>query len=92
MKKYHNVMEDLVEEEYERCKAFSNCCTCEQCHADVVAYTLNHLPPQYAATQVGTVYTKINNLRQQHVADIRTVLAQAFQQVSQSPRHEDEVK
>lgn len=90
MRLYHNMMEDLVEEEYEHCKSLAQCCTCEQCHADVVAYALNHLPPQYAATRVGMVYTKINNLRFQHLADIRTALAQGFQKVSESPRHTEE--
>lgn len=84
---YHNVMEDLVEEEYERCKTIAKCCTCEQCHADVVAYALNHLPPQYAATRTGTMYAKLNNLRSQHMVDVNTALAHGFQQVSQFPRH-----
>ena len=90
MRLYHNIMEDLVEEEYERCKNLSQCCTCEQCHADVVAYALNHLPPQYAATRTGIVYTKLNNLRFQHLADIRTALALGFQKVAEFPRHTEE--
>lgn len=88
MKLYRNVMEDLVEEVYEQCKSTQNCCTCDRCHSDVVAYALNHLPPQYAVSDIGATLTKFTNLRGQHIADIQTALAQGFQIVSQSPRHE----
>lgn len=90
MKLYHNVMEDLVEEVYEECVSGADCCTCERCHADTVAYALNQLPPQYAVTNAGKKLTKANNLRRQHIADIQAALARGFQVVSEFPRHEEE--
>lgn len=89
MKLYHNVLEDLVEEEYEKCAPVAHCCTCERCHADVVAYALNQLPTQYAVTSTGKNLTKANNLRRQHMADIEAALARGFQVVSEFPRHDE---
>ena len=86
--RYQNIMESLVEEVYEDTKDQLNCCTCEQCHADIVALTLNHLPPQYAVTSTGVSIAKVMNLRRQHLADIQKNLVQAAQLVSKSPRHE----
>lgn len=88
MNAYHNVMEDLVEEVYAQCASPQYCCTCEQCHADVIAYALNRLPPQYAATSAGERLAKASNLRRQHMADIQTALAQAFGVVSANPHHD----
>lgn len=87
MKLYHNVLEDLVEEVYEQLAPEANCCTCERCHNDVVAYALNLLPPQYAVTNMGDKLTKANNLRRQHLADIQTAVSKGFKMVSEAPRH-----
>ena len=87
MKAYQNIMEALVEEGYENTKDQLNCCTCDQCHADVVAYALNHLPPLYAVSPTGVSIAKVVNLRCQHLADIQKCLVQAAQIVSQRPRH-----
>lgn len=88
MKLYQNIMEELVEEFYDNMKGKSGVCTCEQCRADVVAYALNQLPPQYVTTSVGANMSKLSNLRLQHTTDIHVALTQAFQMVLASPRHE----
>lgn len=87
MKLYQNIMETLVEEVYEDMKEQLNCCTCEQCHADIVAYALNHLPPQYAVSQAGINITKAKNLRHQHLTDITAALVNAATLVGKAPRH-----
>ncbi len=91
MKLYHNVLEDLAEEVYEQLAQSSNCCTCERCHNDVVAYALNLLPPQYAVTNMGDKLTKANNLRRQHLADIQTAVSKGLKVVSESPRHDEKL-
>ncbi len=91
MKLYHNVLEDLVEEVYEELSKNSNCCTCERCHNDVVAYALNQLSPQYAVTSIGNKLTKVNNLRRQHLADIQIAILQGLKIVSESPRHDEKL-
>ena len=87
MKLYQNIMEDLVEEVYEDMKDQLNCCTCAQCHADIVAYTLNQLPPQYAVSQAGVNITKVRNLRRQHLADITYAMVKGAEIVAKFPRH-----
>ena len=85
---YRNVMEELVEEVYEDMKPYADCCTCELCHADIVACALNMLPPKYAATRAGVSLSKASQLRSQALADIQTALAKAMQIVKEHPRHD----
>ena len=89
MKPYQNIMESLVEEVYEASKDQLGCCTCDRCHADIVAYTLNHLPPKYAVSPSGISIAKVMNLRSQHIADIQANLARAAELVARSPRHDE---
>ena len=84
---YKNYMETLVEEVYSRCKDSLPCCTCERCRDDVIAYALNRLPPRYAVTPEGGVYTKITGLERQYYTDIVAALTQAAQVVNTNPRH-----
>ena len=37
MSEYRNIMESLVEEEFERAAATLGCCTCEACRNDIIA-------------------------------------------------------
>ena len=37
MQTYKNMMENLVEDEYERAAASLGCCQCPQCRGDVIA-------------------------------------------------------
>lgn len=88
MKLYRNIMEDLVEETFADMQPhLDHCCTCEQCHADIIALALNQLPAQYAVTSAGASITKVTHLRSQHMADIRSALIRAVDIVSRNPRH-----
>lgn len=90
MAEYKNIMEDLVKEEYESAAASLNCCTCEDCRNDIIAYALNQLPPKYVATRTGEVYSKTFILRNQHYADIMAALAKGARVVSEHPRHKQQ--
>ncbi|WP_122643392.1 late competence development ComFB family protein [Luxibacter massiliensis] len=87
MKLYKNIMEDLVEEQFDHIKNSLDCCTCEQCRSDMIAYTLNHLPSRYVVSQAGEIISKVNSLKGQHMTDIRTELMRASQIVKNHPRH-----
>jgi competence protein ComFB len=80
-------MEDLVEELYEEMYQGFDCCHCEQCHADIVAYTLNQLPGKYVVTKAGGAISKADSLRFQHITDIRAAMVRAVQVVKDYPRH-----
>ena len=88
MSEYRNIMESLVEEEFERAAATLGCCTCEACRNDIIAYALNQLPPKYVATRKGEVYSKTFILRNQHYADIMAALAKGAKVFSDHPRHD----
>ena len=84
---YHNVMEDVLEMEYDALKDSFGCCTCEQCRNDVIAYALNHMPPRYVVNRSGSVLVKLESWRQQGLTDVRTALTRAAMVVSEKPRH-----
>lgn len=87
MKLYVNIMEHIVEEQFELLESSLDCCTCDQCRNDIIACTLNHLPSRYVVTSAGGAITKADSLRIQHMTDIRTALIQAVQVVKEHPRH-----
>lgn len=87
MPTYHNVMEELVQGEYDRISDSLSCCKCENCRNDIIAYALNLLPPKYVVTRKGAVYSKTYILRSQHLTDILAALAKAAKVVGENPRH-----
>ena len=84
---YHNLMEDILEMEYDAIKESLECCTCEQCRNDVIAYALNHTQPRYVVNPDGTVMSKIETYRLQGVTDVWAALTRAAIIVNESPRH-----
>ena len=82
MSSYHNIMEDVVEEQYNAIKDRLDACSCEQCHSDIVALALNNLPPRYIST-----ISKVASAKVQFQADVQAALIRAAQIVKQSPRH-----
>ena len=87
MSDYKNVMEDLIEEEFDSLQPTLDCCTCEACRSDMIAYALNQLPPKYVATRKGEVYSKTFILRNQHRTDIMAALTKPASVVKANPRH-----
>lgn len=87
MPEYHNIMEDLVVDEYNRTAGTLKSCTCDNCRADTIAYALNQLPTKYVATRKGEVYSKTYILRNQHYADVVAALTKATKVVQNNPRH-----
>jgi len=87
MPAYKNIMEELVEEAFENLEGPLDCCTCDECRNDIIAYALNQLPPKYVATRAGEAYSKTFILRNQHYADIMTALAKGAKLVADHPRH-----
>ena len=87
MKIYKNIMEDLVEEQFDEMKDSLECCTCEQCRGDMIAYALNQLPPKYVVSHTGELITKLNNLKVQNMTDVCRCLIEASKIVKENPRH-----
>lgn len=87
-KLYHNAMEERVEEEFDRNKDSLNCCQCERCRNDIIAFALNKLPTKYVVTPEGALYSKVDTVVhiQMHT-DILSALTQGAEMVKRHPRH-----
>jgi len=68
-------------------KKHKDICTCEKCKLDIVAITLNNLPPKYVVSEKGEVFTKIKEMEAQFDVDIIKELTRAIEMVSKNPRH-----
>lgn len=82
-----NVMEVLVREKTEKYMRASHMCCCDHCMVDVMAYTLNHLPPKYVVMSKGEMIPKLTFYEVQSSSDITTQLMRACEIVSKSPHH-----
>lgn len=87
MSQYRNLMESVVEELYDEFTSTLDCCHCERCRCDVVCYALNQLPPKYIMTHEGEMFTRLNQLSNQHSADILSAIATGARLVKEHPRH-----
>ena len=87
-KLYHNAMEELVEEEFDRSKDSLECCQCPRCRGDIIAYALNKLPTKYVVTTQGALYSKVDTVvHVQMQTDILSALTQGAEIVRKFPRH-----
>lgn len=84
---YVNVMEVLVKEKAEKYMRATGMCCCDQCMVDVMAYTLNHLPPKYVVMSKGEMIPKLTFYEVQNSSDITTQLMRACEIISKAPHH-----
>lgn len=85
--KLRNVMEDVITEKLEAVIDTLECCKCDRCKMDIVAYTLNHVPPKYALTDEGKIMSLLSINDQQIDADLTKVIVQASKIVAEKPHH-----
>lgn len=84
---YHNLMEDVVLRYVDEAMAAGGGCTCGLCKADVIAHTLNHLPPRYVRTEAGRMMVEISSYDIQFRADVLAALGEAVKLVQENPHH-----
>ena len=82
-----NIVEDLVKSAAPEYAEKMGCCTCYRCVNDIIAMTLNALPPKYVVTQKGMLFSKISSYENQHSADLMAALTKSCLFVKESPRH-----
>ena len=80
-------MEEMVSRKLDAAIRESDMCRCEQCRLDVMALTLNKLPPRYVVGNSGNVYVELELNGEQGRAEIITALVQAIERVNARPRH-----
>lgn len=82
-----NITEMLVEQKLDELLQNEDCCKCNKCKDDMIAYALNQLNSHYVSTDMGHLITKAKVLSIEYDVEIVTALTKAIGVVSQNPRH-----
>ena len=82
-----NIVEDLITAKAPEFIKRMGICSCYRCVNDIIAMTLNILPPKYIVTQKGMLFARIASYENQYATDVVSALTKACVQVSESPRH-----
>lgn len=86
----NNLTEEVVLEmlqEMLKREEFEDVCTDEDCLLDMATYALNRLPAKYVATSKGEIFSKTEELEQQHSVDVLSVVTRAIKVVSENAHH-----
>lgn len=84
---YINVMQVLVAEKAEKYVKLMGMCTCQRCMDDIMALTLNHLPPKYVVMSEGDRIPKLTFYEGQYSSEITAQLLKACKIISDRPHH-----
>ncbi|MBE3589019.1 MAG: late competence development ComFB family protein [Thermoanaerobacteraceae bacterium] len=66
-------------------------CTCARCQEDILALSLNQLPPHYVATDEGTIFTKVGFDQIGGKAQVVAAITNAIKRVAANPRHKNPI-
>lgn len=80
-----NYMEDIVLEKIGHTMDMLKACTCEKCKKNVMAMTLNELPPAYMAVEADQVENAVRQLRAGVEVKVSAALIKAVQTVKAAP-------
>ena len=82
-----NMMEEMVALRIDAVLGKADICKCDQCRNDVMALSLNQLPPRYVSRVSGNVFTSFSLNTDQGQAQVLTSLMRAVETVRANPRH-----
>lgn len=82
-----NVIMDAVEAVIDDAMSGFDMCTCEKCRLDVMAITLNNLPPKYVVSQMGFAFAFHDCVLGQSMTDIYKEIYKAATLVRANPKH-----
>lgn len=85
--RFENVMEELLSEKLNEVQGELDCCLCDQCRSDIIAYALNQLSPKYVNSDVGRAYARLDTLSFQFETDMLAALMAGAGMVRNHPRH-----
>lgn len=80
-----NKMEQLVMENLESILARFSCCKCKRCRKDIIAITMNSLPPKYVVKKPDTEPKEPVDVML--VNDVSAAIVRAVVKVRSAPRH-----
>lgn len=79
-----NILETIVVNKVDSAMDRFNCCHCDKCKKDIIALTLNKLPPKYMVFEEKRMAEMV---AKQATADVTAALVQSILKVKSSPRH-----
>lgn len=82
-----NIMETIISNKLDELTSKVTMCNCSKCRDDIMAFTLNHVPPRYVSTSSGELYIKVASLSNEEVHEVTITLLKAIQIVSENPKH-----
>lgn len=82
-----NIMEDSVLSTINKIAPQLNCCTCNKCKLDIAAYVLNRIPPKYADSEKGSLYTRANHMTVEFNNKLVMEITQAASEVGKPAGH-----
>lgn len=88
MNTFRNVMETLVVTKLDELWETIDCCKCDKCRNDIIAFTLNQLKPKYVVTNEGELYARLCELSTENEFEIVIALVKAIKIVTSNPKHE----
>ena len=84
-----NCMEAIVLDTLEKLKQdYRGMCVCDQCKMDILAISLNKLPPLYTTSDKGEMYAKLNEFQPQFKVNVIHAVTEAVEIVMTHPRHQ----
>lgn len=85
--KIENYMEIIIDEKIDEIIGNMDICTCPRCRADIMALTLNSLPPKHIVTHKGGLYIKLESHQTQFEVSVIAEIVKAATIVSANPNH-----
>lgn len=82
-----NIMEKIISEKLDLQLKDCDCCKCNECRQDMLAYALNSVSPKYVNSAKGELFGRIDSSKMQNSVDIDIAIARAINVVSSSPKH-----
>lgn len=68
-------------------KTHPRTCNCDLCQEDILALSLNQLPPHYVASEQGAIFPEVSFDQIGGKAQVIAAITRAINQVSENPRH-----
>lgn len=82
-----NTMEDRVMRAINDTMPQLGCCTCSRCKADVAAYTLSRVKPNYILVEEGASVPSQDSDEKDDDTEILQIIVQAADIISANPNH-----
>lgn len=86
--KSHNLMEKIVLDKLDEIWNKFDGCKCERCKDDILACTLNHIPPRYVVSNEGELYARVERLSADSELELVKIISQSINVVSANPSHD----